>query len=105
LSQPVFDLLEQVVSAARAARGGKGISVSLCGEAAGRPLEAMTLVGLGVTNLSMPASGILPVKAALARLDLESFRSVLASIRRAGTNASSLREPIATWARENGLPV
>ncbi len=105
LSQPMFDLLEQVLSAAGAARGGVGVPVSLCGEAAARPLEALALVGLGVTTLSMPASGILPVKAMLAQLDLVSFRPVLAAIRRGGEASASLREPIAAWARERGLPV
>jgi len=105
LSQPMFDLLEQVLSAAATARGGAGVPVSLCGEAAARPLEALALIGLGVTTLSMPASGILPVKAMLAQLDLVSFRPVLAAIRRGGAAAASLREPIAGWAREHGLPV
>ena len=98
LSQPVFDLLEQLLTAASAA----GVPVSLCGEAASRPLEALAFVGLGVTALSMPASGILPVKALLAEVDLAAFRPVLASIRR---GPPGLREPIATWAREQGLPV
>jgi phosphotransferase system enzyme I (PtsP) len=141
LSQPMFDLLEQVLRAARVASGGRGlpqdgrvsqdlgapqdgqtpqagerlqgggepqsggVPVSLCGEAAGRPLEALALVGLGITTLSMPASGILPIKAMLAQLDLVSFRPVLAAIRRGGAGAASLREPIAAWAREHGLPV
>lgn len=105
LSQPMFDLLEQVLDAARVARGGAGVPVSLCGEAAARPLDAMALVGLGITTLSMPASGILPVKALLARLDLSAFRPVLTAIRRAGSRSASLREPILSWAREHGLPV
>jgi phosphotransferase system enzyme I (PtsP) len=155
LSQPMFDLLEQVLCAASTAGGGPGhrraaglrhglapardgeaakneglrqdteqgtartqcgttqggviqgggVPVSLCGEAAGRPLEALALVGLGITSLSMPASGILPIKAMLAQLDLVSFRPVLAAIRRGGAGRASLREPIATWAREHGLPV
>lgn len=103
LSQPVFDLLDQVVAAARAARDGAGVPVSICGEAASRPVEALALVGLGLTSLSMPSSGILPVKALLAQLDLTAFRPVLASIRRGQVGAASLREPIATWAREHGL--
>jgi phosphotransferase system enzyme I (PtsP) len=101
LSQPVLDLLEQLVTAARAA----GVPVSLCGEAASRPIEAMTLATIGITTLSMPASGILPVKAVLAEVDLAAFRPVLAAIRRGGMNAGSLRDPIALWAREHGLPV
>jgi phosphotransferase system enzyme I (PtsP) len=101
LSQPMFDLLEQLLTAAAAAR----VPVSLCGEAASRPLEALAFVGLGLTALSMPASGILPVKALLAEVDLAAFKPVLASIRRGARGAASLREPIATWAREQGLPI
>jgi phosphotransferase system, enzyme I, PtsP len=101
LSQPMFDLLEQLLRAAREA----GVPVSLCGEAASRPLEALAFVGLGLTALSMPASGILPVKALLAEVDLAAFRPVLESIRRGTRGAASLREPIATWAKEQGLPV
>jgi phosphotransferase system enzyme I (PtsP) len=105
LSQPVLSLLEQLLVAARAAKGGAGIPVSLCGEAASRPLEALALVGLGFTSLSMSASGILPTKALLAQLDLGAFRPVLASIRRNASGAASLREPITVWAREHGLAV
>lgn len=103
LSPPVLDLLDHLLTAAEAARDGRGVPVSLCGEAAGRPIDAMALVGLGLTTLSMPASGVLPVKALLEGLDLRAFRPVLAAIRQAAAGAASLREPITTWAREHGL--
>jgi len=105
LSQPVLSLLEYLLRAAATAKGGAGVPVSLCGEAASRPLEALALVGLGFTSLSMPASGILPTKALLAQLDLGAFRPVLAAIRRSASGSASLREPINVWAREHGLPV
>jgi len=101
LSQPMLDLLEQLVVKADAA----GVPISLCGEAASRPLEALVLTALGFRSLSMPASGVLPVKALLAAVDLAAFRPVLTSIRRAGSGLGSLREPIITWARERGLSV
>ena len=103
LSQPVLRLLEHLLKAARAAKGGAGVPVSLCGEAASRPLEAMALVGLGFATLSMSASGILPVKALLAELDLDAFRPVLTAIRSNASGAASVREPISVWAREHGL--
>jgi phosphotransferase system, enzyme I, PtsP len=53
----------------------------------------------------MPASGILPVKALLAEVDMNVFRPVLTAIRRSAGNAPSLREPLMSWAREHGLPV
>ena len=105
LSQPVLSLLEFLLEKARAAKGGKGVPVSLCGEAASRPLEAMALVGLGFKSLSMPASGIMPIKALLADLDLGAFRPVLTAIRRNTSGAASLREPISVWAREHGLAI
>ena len=105
LSQPVLSLLEFLLEKACAAKGGKGIPVSLCGEAASRPLEAMALVGLGFRSLSMPASGIMPIKALLADLDLAAFRPVLTAIRRNAAGAASLREPITVWAREHGLAI
>ncbi len=101
LSAPVLDLLEQLLVAARMAR----VPVSLCGEAASRPIEALVLVGLGFPTLSMPAPGILPVKAMLAELDLAEFRHLLASVRRNAAGEASLREAIASWARERELPL
>lgn len=101
LSPPVLDLFDTLV--ARAAAAGKPVSV--CGEVAGRELEALALVALGVTTLSMPASGVLPVKALLAEADLRAVRPVLTSLRRTAAGAASLREPLTFWAREHGLPL
>jgi phosphotransferase system, enzyme I, PtsP len=97
LSFPVLNMLEQLVVAAKAA----SVPVSLCGEAGSRPLEALVLAALGITTLSMPASGILPIKAMLSQVDLGMFRSVLATVRRG--SGSGLRESVATWAREHGI--
>ena len=97
ISQPILDILGNLVAAARAA----SVPVSVCGEAASRPLEALVLAALGITTLSMPASTVLPMKAMFAGVDLGAFRSVLASVRRVGTGR--LREPLAAWTREHGL--
>jgi phosphotransferase system enzyme I (PtsP) len=101
LSPPMLDLLGSLAIQAKAA----GVPLSVCGEAAARPAEAMTLVGLGIETLSMPASGVLPVKALLRDLDLGEFRRVLSAIRRTAGGAASLREPITAWAREHGIAI
>ena len=98
LSPPVLDIFEHVQKLAADAR----VSLSVCGEAASQPLEAMTLVGLGITALSMPASAIMPIKAMLAELDVPAFRAVLAAARRTSGAVASLRDPIAAWAKEHG---
>ena len=50
-----------------------GIPVSVCGEVASRPVEALCLIALGYHTLSMPAAGIGPVKRMLRSLDLSAF--------------------------------
>lgn len=47
-----------------------GITVSICGEAAGQPLNAVVFALLGFRRLSMPATGVGPVKKAIRRLNI-----------------------------------
>jgi phosphotransferase system enzyme I (PtsP) len=101
LSPAMLTMLAELTERVTAA----GLGLSVCGEAAGRPLEAMTLMGLGITTLSMSPGLLPPVKELLSTLDLPAFRAVLATIRRGGGGSASLREPIAAWARERGLPL
>ena len=101
LSPPVLDILAHVQHCASQA----GVSVSVCGEVASRPLEALTFLALGITSLSMPASGLLGTKALLRSADLAAFRPVLDGLRANATGEASLREPIAAWAREHGLEI
>ena len=98
LSPPMIELLAQLASACAAAR----VPLSLCGEAASRPLEALTLAALGITTLSMPPSSVLSIKAALAEIDLPALRTVLDRLRRTANGAASLREPLALWVKEHG---
>ena len=99
LSAPVLDALEAIVAAARVA----DVEVSVCGEHASRPLDAMVLAAIGITTLSMPAPSLLRLKSVLAQVDLLGLRDVLAVLRRAKLGPASLREPIASWAREHDL--
>ncbi len=101
LSPPVLDLLAEVRRQTRAA----GVALSVCGEAASRPLEALTFAALGITSLSMPASSLLPIKGLLRDVDLHAFQPVLQALREGATGEASLREPIASWAREHGLDI
>ncbi len=98
LSPPALDALSTIEAAARLA----GVEVSVCGEHASRPLEAMVLAAIGITALSMPAASLLRIKAMMANVDMGELRGLLAALRRNDRGAASLREPIATWAREHG---
>jgi phosphotransferase system, enzyme I, PtsP len=67
LSTPALSFLRHI-------REGAGDTpISVCGEHAGRPLEAMAILGLGYTKLSMPAAGIGPVKRMLMSLNINNL--------------------------------
>ena len=101
LSAPVLEMLEKLVTSCQEA----GVPLSVCGEAAGRPLDALAFAALGITTLSMSGNSILPVKAVLVEADLNALRPVLRELRRAGAAGGSIREPLAVWAREHKLAV
>ena len=101
LSAPMIRLIKSVSQQATES----GVSLSLCGEAAGRPLDAAVMLALGVTQLSMSPSGLLAVKEALTGLDVGALRSFLETLRRTAAAYSSLREPIAGWARDHGMAI
>ena len=65
LSTPLLRALKMI----REACADTGTPVSVCGEMAGRPLEAFALVALGFDRLSMPPSGVGPVKKMILSCD------------------------------------
>lgn len=79
--------------------------VSVCGEMAGRPLEAACLVALGYETLSMPVTGIGPVKSALLALDAEKLRAEIEPHLNVNTRLSSLRDIVKKFCEREGIPV
>ncbi len=94
LSPPALRALQQIQQAC----AETGTPVSVCGEMAGRPLEAFALVALGFDRLSMPPAGVGPVKQMVLSCDREAARrGVLALLK--GTSGS-VRNEIETLARK-----
>ena len=85
------------------ARNGKDVSV--CGSIAGRPLEAITLAALGYKTLSMPVTGIGPVKSAILKLDAAKLRAKLAPHISVDSRLSSLRGIVKEFCMEEGIPI
>jgi phosphotransferase system enzyme I (PtsP) len=75
-----------------------GTSVSVCGEMAGRPLEAFALVALGFDRLSMPPSGVGPVKQMVLSCDREAARRGVLNLLKG--SSGSVRSEIETLARK-----
>lgn len=81
------------------------VPVSVCGEIAGRPIEAITLIALGYNQLSMPVTGIGPVKSAILALDAEKLRKVVDPLIGIDSRITSLRDTLREFCMSEGIPV
>ena len=80
-----------------------GTPVSVCGEMAGRPLEAFALLTLGFTRLSAPAGGVGPVKRMILSADLTAARRSMANL--LGSSAGSIRGELESMARKLNVTI
>jgi phosphotransferase system enzyme I (PtsP) len=100
LSRPVLRALKHVVDHGRAA----GTPVTLCGEMAARPLEALALIGLGFRSISLSAAAVGPVKAMLLDVDAGEIEAALAPCLD-GADDVPPREALREFASRRGLQV
>jgi phosphotransferase system enzyme I (PtsP) len=94
LSPPALRALQSIQKAC----AETGTPVSVCGELAGRPLEAFALICLGFTRLSAPAGGVGPVKRMILSTDLQTARRGMDKL--LGSSAGSVRNEIESLARK-----
>jgi phosphotransferase system enzyme I (PtsP) len=80
-----------------------GVPVSLCGEMAGVPLEAMTLIGLGFRTISMPPQRVGAVRAMVRSLSLSVLADYLDT--QFGRSDHSLRQKLGSFARDHGVMI
>lgn len=77
--------------------------LTLCGEMAGKPLEAMALIGLGFRSISMAPASVGPVKAMVLSLDASSLQARLDEL--LDRRTTSLREELKRFAVETGVQI
>jgi phosphotransferase system enzyme I (PtsP) len=99
LSKPFLRALRSIVRSA-----GKAMPVTLCGELAGNPLAAMTLVGLGYRSMSMSPASVGPVKAMTLALDAGKLGKVLDGLLDGNGETSALRPALTAFADAEGIP-
>ena len=75
--------------------------LSLCGEMAGRPLDAMALLGLGIRTLSMQPGQIGPIKMMIRSLHLGEVSAFVDRL--CGRTDHSLRTRLAAFVAERGI--
>lgn len=99
LSPSVLSLLNFLVRAAHA----HDVPLSLCGEMAGRPLEALALIGIGFRQISMPAAAIPPVKEMIRSVDLNELESFMITL--LDMPDHSVRGNLETFAKDHGIVI
>ena len=99
LSPAMLQLLEIVRCEADAAN----VPVSLCGEMAGTPIEAMALIGLGFRRLSMPAGSIGAVRVMLRGLNAKMLSEFLRG--QLGSPNHSLRGRLMDFANQHQITI
>jgi phosphotransferase system, enzyme I, PtsP len=99
LSPTALKVLRQMVARAEA----HDTAITVCGEMAGRPIEAMALAGIGYRSISMAPAAIGPVKSMVLALDRAKLWAMLEPLLDA--DCHSLRPQLLEFARANDIPV
>jgi phosphotransferase system, enzyme I, PtsP len=99
LSPPVLSMLRNVVVHCDKA----GVDLSLCGEMAADPLDAMALIGIGFRSISVQPSAVGPIKAMIRSLDLKPLGRYVETLY--GLSQHSLRGNILSFAKDQGVNV
>ncbi|MEK0082006.1 phosphoenolpyruvate--protein phosphotransferase [Benzoatithermus flavus] len=97
LSPPALSFFRDLIERCRAA----GVRLSVCGEMASRPLEAMALIGLGLRHLSLAPSEVGPVKAMLRSIDVGRLEQYLRRL--LDLPDHSLRGRLQAYAQDHGV--
>jgi phosphotransferase system enzyme I (PtsP) len=99
LSPAILRFLRRIVDQCRAA----GVPVRVCGEMAGRPLEAMALIGIGVEHFSITPAGVAPIKAMVRSLDAGAVRARMQHW--LDRPPADMRRTLADWARRHQVAI
>jgi phosphotransferase system, enzyme I, PtsP len=97
LSAPMLALFREVIAHCHAA----ATPLSMCGEMAASPIEAMTLIALGFRTLSMAATAIGPVKTMIRSLDVAALKDYVDEI--GARPDHTLRPKLEAYARDHGI--
>lgn len=97
LSPSILRFIARVVEPCRA----HGVQLTVCGEMGGRPLEAMSLLGLGIERLSITPAAVGPIKAMIRSLDLAALRAFMPGLLQTPTR--HMRETLKEWGEAHNV--
>jgi len=99
LSPAILRFLKRILDQARKA----GVPVRICGEMAGRPLEAMALIGIGAEKFSITPAGVGPIKAMTRSLDAAAIRSRMDQL--LAKPPKDVRKALTDWAKRHNVTI
>ena len=95
---PAFQRLIRGIIDAGAAHGKP---ISVCGEMAGDPIDAMALMAMGLKTLSMAPPAIGPLRAMVRSLDLGQLKAYMAAL--GPQRGPDMRSSLRAFARDHGV--
>jgi phosphotransferase system, enzyme I, PtsP len=98
---PRLRAIRTVVDAARR----YNVPITMCGELAGKPVEALALMAIGMTRLSMGPASIGPIKELVLNLELGPIRQSVAAALSDGADGVPIRALLQEWIEKQNLPV
>jgi phosphotransferase system enzyme I (PtsP) len=78
-----------------------GTDITVCGEMGGRRLEALALLGLGITRLSITPAAVGPIKELVSKVDLGAIRLAMAGW--LIDPPDNMRAVLTDWAAKHGI--
>ena len=81
------------------------VPLTMCGELAGKPIEALALMAIGMTRLSMSPPAVGPIKEMILGLDLAPIQRSVSAALLEGAEGPSIRELLLDWAERQGLVI
>jgi phosphotransferase system enzyme I (PtsP) len=101
IALPRLRALKHIVDGARR----YGVPLTMCGELAGKTVEALALLSIGMTRLSMSPPAIGPIKEMILGLELEPIRKSVSAALLEGSSGVGIRELLLDWAERQSLAI
>jgi phosphotransferase system enzyme I (PtsP) len=79
--------------------------VTMCGELAGKPMEALALMSIGMTRLSMSPASVGPIKEMILNMELKPIRAAVAAALGDGADGVTIRQLLTAWVEKQNLPM
>jgi phosphotransferase system enzyme I (PtsP) len=99
LSPAILRFIRRVAKEAKEA----GVPVRVCGEMAGRPLEALALIGIGIDSFSITPAAVGPVKAMVRSINAAEVRAKVEAL--LAKPPAKLRKSLADWAKRHSVAI